>query len=275
MQQPNSRSVACDVTRVTGTVAKQERDQLALEEPLEIRINGDPLAVTMRTPGHDDDLAAGFCLTEGVAGSADDIEAVAPCREAEHGNVILVTLTDEALAARSRCIADARRESFLSSSCGVCGKQSIDRIFQKIGPLAGDFTVDRAVIAGLPDVMRKAQPTFDQTGGLHAAAIFDAVGKLLVVREDVGRHNAVDKAIGYLLLNGKLMGEPRLLLVSGRCSFEVVQKAAMAGIALVAGVSAPSSLARDFADRAGQTLIGFLRADRMNIYTHDHRVRMG
>lgn len=259
------------VSRWTRGGGVADEDRLAVEEPLEIRIGDEPLAVTMRTPtGADQDceLAAGFCLTEGVVADGDDLERVEICGEARFGNVVAVTLTDQAMQQRACQVAQARRELYLSSSCGLCGKQSLDRIEQRCQPVQDDFKISAALLAQLPDVLREAQPTFAQTGGLHAAGLFKPDGNLIAAREDVGRHNAVDKLIGRQLLLGSLPLDPAVLLVSGRTSFEIMQKAAMAGAAIVAGVSAPSSLALDFAKRMNMTLAGFLRAGRMNVY-HD------
>ena len=261
-------SVGRVIRRRIGETTAAEEDRLAVEEPLEIRIGDEPLAVTMRTPGHDEDLAAGFCLTEGVIDHPDDLERIEPCERAEFGNVISVHLTDDAFAAHREQIACAKRQTFLSSSCGLCGKQSIDRIRQKLSPIEGRFTMAPSVIESLPDRMRQTQATFDRTGGLHAAAVFRPAGELKVLREDVGRHNAVDKVIGWALLSGQLPWDPGVLLVSGRASFEIMQKAAIAGIAMVCAVSAPSSLAVDFAIETNMTLVGFVRPGRMNIY-HD------
>lgn len=243
-------------------------DVLATEEPLEIRINDQPVAITLRTPGHDADLAAGFCLTEGIVDTADELEDVQPCSEADKGNVMLVTLTAEALMRRQAAVERAKRQTYLSSSCGLCGKESLDRIAQDIRPIEGRFTLSREVLMALPEVMRGAQATFDKTGGLHAAGLFTPAGRLRTLREDVGRHNAVDKAIGQMLLTGQIPADDHVLLVSGRASFEIMQKAARAGIGVVAAISAPSSLAVDFAIRFSMTLVGFLRPGRMNIY-HD------
>lgn len=243
-------------------------DALATEEPLEIRINHQPVAITLRTPGHDAELAAGFCLTEGIIDSADELEDVQPCGEAEKGNVMLVTLTPAALARRQAAVERAKRQTYLSSSCGLCGKESLDRMAQAIAPIDAGFTLSRAVLMALPEVMRSAQATFDKTGGLHAAGLFTPAGQLRTLREDVGRHNAVDKAIGQLLLTNQIPSRELVLLVSGRASFEIMQKAARAGIGVVAAISAPSSLAAEFATRFGMTLVGFLRPGRMNIY-HD------
>lgn len=269
---PINSSASRPVDCVSDGVVERRTDRLAVEEPLEIRLGGEPLAVTMRTPGHDRDLAAGFCLTEGVVVEADEIESIEPCEQADYGNVAVVTLMAEALARRSRQISSARRELYLSSSCGLCGKQSIDRIEQTIRPIGGEFVVNHQVIASLPEAMLRAQATFEQTGGIHAAAIFSPAGELRVLREDVGRHNAVDKVIGHQLLLGRTPLDDAVLMVSGRASFEIMQKAAVAGVAMVCAVSAPSSLAVDFADRIGQTLVGFVRGDRMNVYTHPRRV---
>lgn len=251
-----------------------EDDQLAVEEPLEIRIGDDPMAVTMRTPGHDRDLAAGFCLTEGVIEHPDELETVDPCGEAKHGNVMVVTLTADAAMRRAGQVLRARRELYMSSSCGLCGKQSIDRVEQRVTSLARQqFTLPASVLQAMPEAMRVAQSAFDQTGGLHAAALFRPDGRLRILREDIGRHNAVDKVVGAMLLSGQWPVEDAVLLVSGRASFEIVQKAAVARIPAVAAVSAPSSLATDFAARVGMTLVGFLRPGRMNVYHDVGRIR--
>jgi len=263
------RSARRRVWRLDDGAAHDGDDRVAIEEPLEIRVGDQAIAVTMRTPGHDDELAAGFCFTEGIATDADQIESVEPCVEADYGNVVVVRLID---AAADR-IAAARRELFVSSSCGLCGKQSLDRVEQAVQPFrdnAPRLAVD--VVAALPDVMRARQSTFTETGGLHAAALFDESGDLLVLREDVGRHNAVDKVVGHRLLRGHPRRAAALLLVSGRTSFEIVQKAAVARIAIVAGVSAPTSLAVDLAARLDMTLIGFLRDGRMNVYHGERRL---
>ena len=268
----SSLGVASRAVRRLSTDAPHpdaEDDRVAVEEPLEIRAGGCPLAVTMRTPGHDRDLAAGFCLTEGLVAHPDVIERVEPCAEAATGNVVDVVLESETPAPDA-----ASRALYLSSSCGICGKRSIDEIEQVLpAPLRGAFALHRETIARLPETLREAQSTFEQTGGLHAAGLFAPSGELLVIREDVGRHNAVDKTIGRAALTGDWPIDPAVMLVSGRLSFEIVQKAAMAGIAFVAAVSAPSSLAVDFAERTGMTLVGFLRPGRMNVYASFGRVR--
>ena len=250
---------------------KVDDDVLVIEEPLEIRIADEPLAVTMRTPGHDCDLVAGFCLTEGIVTDPDEIESLEECGEAEYGNVMAVTLTDEAMQRRMEQITCARRELYLSSSCGLCGKQSIDRIYQRIAPIRGNFTIARDTLAALPETMRTSQATFSQTGGLHAAGIFTPGGVLNVLREDVGRHNAVDKVVGQAIRFGLLPLHDTLLAISGRAGFEIIQKARRAGIPVICSVSAPSSLAVELAADGGQTLVGFLRGDRFNVYTGGER----
>ena len=244
-------------------------DPVVVEEPLELRVEDEPLAVTMRTPGNDEELAAGFCLTEGIIREADELEHVERCVEAASGNLVRVRLAGPASEERRRRVERARRELYLSSSCGLCGKLSIDRVEQELRPCRGRFRVAAGLLAGLPARMRAEQDAFAMTGGLHAAALFDIAGELVVLREDVGRHNAVDKVIGHQLLLGGLPFDPGILLVSGRVSFEVVQKAAAAGIAVLCAVSAPSTLAIDLARRLDITLVGFLRPGRMNVY-HDH-----
>lgn len=246
-------------------------DFLAVEEPLEIRVNGRSVAVTMRTPGHDRELAAGFLLTEGVIGNADDLLDLLVCRtlpEGGAGNVV------DAQIKPSLAVDFARltRHVFSASSCGLCGKATIDAVFQKVGAVDSTKDFDPSVIATLPGRLRAAQPGFDVTGGAHASALFSGDGQLLVLREDVGRHNALDKVLGHALLAGGLPLGDAVLLVSGRVSFELVQKALVAGIPLIAGIGAPSSLAVDCARRGGQTLVGFLRADRMNVYAGAQRL---
>lgn len=270
--QASPAAVVCSVTRIHGGASFDDEDRLAVEEPLEIRLGDEPLAVTMRTPGHDADLAAGFCLTEGVVAHPDEIESIEPCSQARHGNVVVVRLAPEALARRERQILAARRQTYLSSSCGLCGKLTLDRVSQSINPIAGGWTVSAAALDALPAAMRQAQAAFDQTGGLHAAALFTPAGELRVVREDIGRHNAVDKVLGWAVRLGLVPVDRMVLLVSGRAGFEIVQKAAVAGVAVVASVSAPSSLAVDLAQRHGLTLAGFLRPGRVNLYSGAQRV---
>jgi FdhD protein len=249
-------------------------DLLAVEEPLEIRIGGTPLTVTMRTPGDDIDLAAGFLFGEGLLNPAVDLRQIRMCDE----NVADVSLEPSALPAQDvQRATDARRSqrNFLTTSaCGVCGKESIEaiRVTSRYDIAADQVEVSPAVLASLPDRLRDAQRVFASTGGLHAAGLFTPDGTLLVLREDVGRHNAVDKVVGWALRAGRLPLSGHILLVSGRASFELVQKAYVAGIPVLAAVSAPSSLAVGLAEEAGLTLVGFLRGTSMNAYTGAHRL---
>ena len=259
--------------RWSGTGGLEPRpDFVAREEPLEVRVRGQSVAVTMRTPGHDEELAAGFLLTEGMVKTRADITAIAPCQQGEaalHGNILNVFLAPSADADLSRLT----RHVFASSSCGVCGKASIEAVHVHFPAVESDFSPMPEMLIQLPERLRAAQAGFDATGGLHAAALFDAEGHLLVLREDVGRHNAVDKVTGRAFLDGLLPLRRHVLLVSGRVSFEIVQKALAAGIPVVAAISAPSSLAVEFAEASGQTLIGFLRNGNFNVYSHPERLR--
>ena len=244
------------------------RDELAAEEPLEIRLRGRPVSVTMRTPDHDDELAAGFLLTEGIITGRRDLVRIEPCSRNEQENVLNVVLGPEVAVDFGRLT----RNVFASSSCGLCGKASIEAVHQSFKPVNSDLLLDASTLLALPAKLRGGQTTFERTGGLHAAAVFDQAGELVVVREDIGRHNAVDKVLGHGLLHGLLPFDRHLLLVSGRASFEITQKALAARIPVVAAVSAPSSLAVEFARESGQTLVGFLRGSRMNVYAHPQRI---
>ena len=250
-------------------------DLLAVEEPLEIRISGTPLTVTMRTPGDDIDLAAGFLFGEGLLQPAVDLRQIRMCDE----NVANVTLEPAVLplaqdVERATDARHSRRNFLTTSACGVCGKESIEaiRVTSRYDIAADAVRVSPEVLASLPDRLRDAQRVFASTGGLHAAGLFTPDGTLLVLREDVGRHNAVDKVVGWALRERRLPLAGHILLVSGRASFELVQKACMAGIPVLAAVSAPSSLAVGLAEEAGLTLIGFLRGTSMNGYTGIHRL---
>lgn len=264
------------VLRLGGPVEIERPDTLVVEEPLEIRVAGTSLAVTMRTPGDDMDLAAGFLVSEGVVGARDELRAMRYCAGATSDgentyNLLDVDLSPD-VAPPDPSLA---RAFFTTSSCGLCGKASLDAVRTTTRfDVAGDpLVVDTAVLRALPDRLRAAQRVFDRTGGLHAAGLFDPAGELLVLREDVGRHNAVDKVVGWALREGRLPLTSTVLLVSGRASFELVQKAWMAGLPMLAAVSAPSSLAVDLAEEAGMTLVAFLRGETMNIYTGAARVR--
>ncbi|MGK2882232.1 MAG: formate dehydrogenase accessory sulfurtransferase FdhD [Mycobacterium sp.] len=263
------------VNHVTADGAVTRPETLAVEEPLELRLNGSALTVTMRTPGSDIELAQGFLLTEGVIGDREDIARVEYCRGAGDDGVNTYNVLDVSLAPGVEMPAvDVTRNFYTTSSCGVCGKGSIDavRTFSRYSPGDDPTTVTAETLTALPDRLRNAQKVFASTGGLHGAALFDADGTTLVVREDIGRHNAVDKVIGWALENRRVPLSGTVLLVSGRASFELTQKAIMAGIPILAAVSAPSSLAADLASQAGLTLVAFLRGDSMNVYTRPDRV---
>lgn len=256
----------------SGSEPCRETDALAREEPLEIRVRGQSVAVTMRTPGHDAELAAGFLLTEGLVTRRADIIEIAPCQqgEAAHlGNTLNVFLAPSV----SVDFVQLTRHVFASSSCGLCGKATIESVHQHFPPVESPVRVAPTTLLELPRQLAILQATFAQTGGLHAAALFTAAGELLVLREDVGRHNAVDKVLGWAFLNGPFPLDAHILLVSGRASFEIMQKALAARVPIMAAVSAPSSLAVEFARRSGQTLIGFLRGSAMNLYAGEARVR--
>jgi len=257
-----------------GAGVRGARDRLAVEEPLELRVAGRPVGVTMRTPGNDFELAIGYCISERLVARPDDVEAVrfcAPEGQPQEYNVLTVDLRPGVPVPDP----SLDRLAVTSSSCGVCGKASIEAVTLACPTLAGDgLTVPAGVLAAIPGRVREAQRVFEQTGGLHAAAVCDAQGTVVCVREDVGRHNAVDKVIGWAATERRLPLTGTVLFVSGRCSFEVVQKAAVAGVPLVAAVSAPTSLAVDLADQVAMTLVGFLRGDTMNVYSHAHRVSL-
>jgi FdhD protein len=264
-----------DLTQVSewddGKLRRKD-DYLAAEEPLEIRVGSEPLSVTMRTPGHDRELSAGFLFTEGLIQRRDQIvklESAEPGDGANRGNVVEAELAPEAAPDFTKM----RRHFFAASSCGICGKASIDSIRSRLLAAPNpDFRLDAEMLVGLPDALRSSQDVFQRTGGLHAAALFDARGKLLVLREDIGRHNAVDKVIGWALLEGRVPLSDSVLLVSGRGGFEIVQKAIVAGVPVVVSVSAPSSLAVQLARELHLTLIGFLRGRRFVIYAGEERV---
>ncbi len=263
-----------------GESETEREDSLAVEEPLEIRLRtsgatpAEPFVTTMRTPGHDEELAAGLLFAEGVlAGRADLLDLSRPSDpriDPElRANVLVATVSPEALA-RSQSL---RRRTVMGSACGVCGKTSIDSVLSEDRPsLPPGFRLDPRVLVRLPDLLRAGQSVFSQTGGLHGAGLFDASGTLDALREDIGRHNAVDKVVGTAWLESRLPLSDRVLVVSGRAGFEIAQKAAAAGIPVLASVSAPSSLAVELADAAGLTLVGFLRGARFNVYAHALRL---
>ena len=271
---PTRHITTRSVVAVRGSSLEVRADRVVGEAPLEIRAAGpgqEPVAVavTMRTPGHEDELAVGFLRTEGLIAGSEVVGT-------EGGDPVSLNQPDDTIVVRLSHPFDdsavAERHFVATASCGICGKASIDEVAMRCDPLPDGPVVPRAVIVALPDLLRAAQRAFDETGGLHAAALFSPTGELLAIREDVGRHNALDKLIGAQLLDGELPLHKRVLMVSGRVSFEIVQKAAVVGIPIIAAVSAPSDLAVETAERLGVTLVGFLRGDGFNVYTRDDRI---
>jgi FdhD protein len=273
--QPLRRNTSnVHVVALNDGVRSERTDTLAAEEPLEIRVQGPrqdqrSVAVTMRTPGGDFELAVGFLFTEGLITSGD-ISRVAYCDtlpgEDQQYNIVSVTLN------RPFDFDQLKRNFYATSSCGVCGKAALDDIEVRCAPVASGTRVTAATLLALPTELRKAQKVFERTGGLHAAGLFSSDGVLVSIREDVGRHNAVDKVVGEQVLAGRVPLADHILQVSGRLSFEIVQKAAVGGIPIVSAVSAPSSLSVEAGERFGMTLVGFVRDDRLNVYTHPERV---
>jgi FdhD protein len=271
---PTRHITTRSILAVRGTSLEVRSDRVVGEAPLEIRAAGpgqDPVAVavTMRTPGHEAELAAGFLRTEGLIEGPEVVGM-------EIGDPATLNQPDDTIVVRLSTPFDdsavAERHFVATASCGICGKASIDEVATRCDPLPEGPVVPRAVILALPDLLRGAQKAFDETGGLHAAALFTPRGELLVLREDVGRHNALDKLVGSQLLARSLPLHDRIVMVSGRVSFEIVQKAAVVGVPIVAAVSAPSDLAVETAERLGVTLVGFLRGDGFNVYSHDRRI---
>ena len=267
------------ITRWAAAEPMRVEDELVVEEPLEIRVGAQPLIVVMRTPGHDFELAAGFLFTESLIASGDDIEIIAYCdedvTETQEGsfsaleNIVNVQLTEELdLDAQSGW----QRNFHANASCGLCGKMTIESVRQQVPPLNSGFRINQGVLYPLNDRLRTAQSVFERTGGLHAAGLFSETGELLIVREDIGRHNAVDKVIGQALLSGLVPLDRYILMVSGRASFEIVQKALFARIPVVVAVSAASTLAVDLAAEGNLTLIGFMRGQSMAVYTCPERI---
>ncbi len=278
------------IRRINDSTQSEETDFLAAEEPLEIRLEGKSVAVVMRTPGDDRELAAGFLVSEGLVRHASEVASIERCPhcpgrswlqrsknpampdvgvDAWAANIVNVRLRNPA----ALDVTKLTRHVFTSSSCGICSKASIEAVRQQFPAINDDCQIDLQVLLGLPEALAAAQETFQRTGGLHACALFDPTGRLIVLREDVGRHNALDKVIGWALLENRLPLREHVLLLSGRTSFEMLQKALAAGIPIIAGISAPSSLAVMFARESCQTLIGFLRGTRMNIYAGADRIR--
>ncbi len=266
--QPPARSVALtQVTEWEDGAVRAVDDMLAVEEPLEIRVNGTPVTVTMRTPGHDLELAAGFLLTEGIIESAAEIAEKGAARTVDLPILAKNNTVDLELKTKTFDASALQRNFFAASSCGICGKSTIESIRRRgLHAPNPDFRVRPEVLCGMPDAIRGEQAVFERTGGLHAAALFDVEGTLLVLREDIGRHNAVDKVIGWAMHTAKMPLAESILMVSGRGGFEIAQKAVAVGIPVLASVSAPSSLAVELAREMGTTLIGFLRGRRFIVY---------
>ncbi|MBI3000903.1 MAG: formate dehydrogenase accessory sulfurtransferase FdhD [Deltaproteobacteria bacterium] len=260
-------SISGEIARVADEQIRSDEDHVAVEEPLEIRLGKSPITVTMRTPGCDQELAAGFLFTEGIVHSPDDIAAITgPMRDLP--NVVSIQLRRGIRFDRGRI----KRNFYTNSSCGVCGKTTLQALEMKTEPISSGFKVPLALLYSLPERLREEQETFEETGGLHASAVFDGTGGLLYLREDVGRHNAVDKVVGAALLERRIPLDHHILMVSGRTSFEIMQKALVARIPIVAAISAPSSLAVALAREFKMTLVGFLRGRRFNVYAGKERI---
>lgn len=259
-----------DVMRVEEGCLDPAVDRVAAEVPLEVRLENQPFSVIMRTPGSDRDLAVGFLFSEGVIRRAEDIGSI---ENDDSLNVVNVVLGRERAAIVPELLGQ-RRQVMMNSSCGMCGRRTLESLEVNAPPLVVRWTVPRSVVAAMPSILRVSQRAFSETGGLHAAGLFDRAGRLVMSAEDVGRHNAVDKLIGRMLLNGHVPLEESLLFVSGRSSFEIVQKAFLGGVPFVGAVSAPSSLAIELARSAGITLLGFVRDGRFNSYAHHERLQL-
>jgi len=274
----STKSVARGPTLRHGPDGAREEalDAIVIEEPLELRVDGDTLAITMRTPGHDHELAAGLLFSEGLVASRDDLGGMHHCGrpgDDGYGNTLEVTAAPGTKLGLER-LDLARRGTLTTASCGVCGRRSIDDLLARSAQIDDDTTFGRDLIVSATARLAEAQPVFRETGGLHAAGVVGANGELLLAREDVGRHNAVDKVVGRLLLDGLLPARGRLLVVSGRTSFEIVLKAVLAGFPALVAVSAPTSLAVETARRAGLTLVGFSRGGSFNAYSCAERIRV-
>jgi FdhD protein len=267
MKDVSSR--ATSVLRVIAGASEEQPDELAVEKPVELRVEGISVAVMMRTPGHDRELAAGFLLTENMIRTVADIFEITLCGALHDDEVINVALRNPAAFDPARLT----RNLFSSSSCGVCSKATIEAVRQTYPPIEDDSAIASEMLLHLPTALRREQQTFDRTGGLHACGLFDCDGNLQLLREDVGRHNALDKLIGHELLANRLPLRERVLFLSGRVSFEMMQKALAAGISIVAAISAPTSLAVEFAHANNQTLVGFIRGETMNVYAGAQRIR--
>lgn len=263
----NQRASDIEIVRYVGKRTEKVSDLVAVEEPLQITVDGAPIAVVMRTVADDKDLVLGFLITEGIIKSVNDVSRIDLEQKKNHA---LVFLGDDVVVD----VASLQRNIYSASSCGICGKASIEEVFLKAELIDSEVEIAAEILLSAPDVLRDAQQTFDSTGGLHAAGLFSESGELLILKEDVGRHNAIDKVIGSALKNKGLNIDLNrcFLQVSGRVSFEVVQKALMAGIPIVSAISAPTSLAITFAEDSRMTLIGFMRGERMNVYAGSQRL---
>ncbi|HEU4787839.1 MAG TPA: formate dehydrogenase accessory sulfurtransferase FdhD [Gemmatimonadaceae bacterium] len=267
-------TAAVEITTVREGDALRRGDHIAIEEPLEVRLHGEPFAVIMRTPGDDEALTAGFLFSERVIWAPGDVDEISPCAETDHphaSNIINVKLAGRAAGELQQVLA-GRRQVVTNASCGMCGRVSIESLQVHAPHVDAPLRIDAATVCALPDRLRRRQGAFDETGGLHAAGFFRPDGECVMSAEDVGRHNAVDKIVGRALLSSSLPASRLVLVVSGRTSFEIVQKAFLAGVPAVVAVSAPSSLAVQLADAAGITLVGFAREGAFNIYSHPNRI---
>jgi FdhD protein len=263
------------ITTIEGGTARERIDHLAAEEPMEIRVGGQQVAVTMRTPGHDFELAAGFCVTEGLVAGPADLGEMRYCSGVDDEGRNTYNVVDVVRRSGLPVAPELQRNVYMTSSCGICGTASLEAVRKRVEGVHGDeVRVSAATLTALPERLREAQDVFERTGGLHAAGLFTAEGDLVCLREDVGRHNAVDKVVGWAATHEMLPLRGHLLMVSGRVAFEIVQKALVAGIPIIAAVSAPSSLAVELAAEQGMTLVGFLRGERMNVYTAAQRVAL-
>ena len=279
MEIPKPAQITVPIHRLTLAGVASTEDAVAMEAPLQIRVEGRPVAVAMRTPGHDRELAAGFLLSEGVVGARDDVFEISTCPSTQSGEEGAAAV--DVLLTRPGAVDFERltRHVFTTSSCGLCGKAVVEEVLRQHPPLPPESLTNVRVAAttvfSLPDALRSAQATFASTGGLHASALFDLDGRRLGLHEDVGRHNALDKLLGDCWLSGRWPLDRHLLMLSGRVSFELVQKALVARLPVIVAISAPSSLAVATAEAAGITLCGFVRDGRMNIYTHPERILRG
>jgi FdhD protein len=270
----SSGSREVHLLRVGSSGRAECLDAVAIEEPMEVRVNGDPFAVIMRTPGADRELAAGFLLAEDVIRGSAELAGIEYCEDVEEegrGNTLNVTVIGDAVE-RLRVRLSQRRQVMMTASCGLCGRRTIESLRARMPSANGRWRVSERIVRGLPHTLRQAQNVFQTTGGLHAAGLFSLEGALQAIAEDVGRHNAVDKVIGRCVIEDRLPLDHTMLVVSGRTSFELVQKALLAGIPLLAAVSAPSSLAIELAEEAGVTLCGFVRGETFNVYANPQRI---